>query len=68
MKPEYQLRDMVRGKYFERYQNMRLKVMIDPDVARVFPDSTAVNEALRAFVRLEDVKANPSPARRRKAG
>ncbi|HEU4562570.1 MAG TPA: hypothetical protein VFS20_32370 [Longimicrobium sp.] len=53
--PEYdltteQLRDGVRGKYAERYAAGTNIVKLDPDVAKVFPDSESVNEALRALI------------------
>ncbi|HEX9938610.1 MAG TPA: hypothetical protein VGB15_15840 [Longimicrobium sp.] len=53
--PEYeftveQLRAVVRGKYAERYAAGTNIVKLDPDVAKVFPDSESVNEALRALI------------------
>jgi Trm5-related predicted tRNA methylase len=39
----------VRGKYAERYAQLTNVVLLDPDVAEVFPDSRAVNRALRAL-------------------
>ena len=42
----------VRGKYAERYAQGTNLVRLDPDVAKVFPDSTAVNDALRALVKI----------------
>lgn len=53
--PEYdftveQLRAGVRGKYAERYAAGTNIVKLDPDVAKVFPDSESVNEALRALI------------------
>ncbi len=43
------LRQGVRGKYAERYAAGTNVVRLDPDVADVFPDSEAVNRALRAL-------------------
>lgn len=53
--PEYdftvdQLRAGTRGKYAERYAAGTNIVKLDPDVAKVFPDSESVNEALRALI------------------
>jgi len=53
--PEYdftveQLRAGTRGKYAGRYAAGTNIVKLDPDVAKVFPDSEAVNEALRALI------------------
>jgi alpha-beta hydrolase superfamily lysophospholipase len=47
-----QLREGNRGKYAERYASGVNMVRLDPDVAAVFPDSEAVNEALRALAEI----------------
>ena len=47
MQPEYDFSTGVRGKYAKRFQEGSNVVVLDPDVAARFPDSTAVNEALR---------------------
>lgn len=52
MRPEYDLSGGVRGKYFQQYQQGTNLVLLDPDVAAVFPDSTSVNEALRLLMTL----------------
>jgi hypothetical protein len=39
----------VRGKYAERYARGTNVVLLDPDVAEVFPDPASVNRALRAL-------------------
>jgi hypothetical protein len=44
-----QMRQGVRGKYAERYRQGTNLVPLDPDVAEVFPDAAAVNQALRAL-------------------
>jgi hypothetical protein len=49
MLPEYDFSGGVRGKYAERYARSVNIVLLDPDVAEVFPDSDAVNRALRAL-------------------
>lgn len=41
-----------RGKYAARYAESTNIVVLSPDVAEVFPNSQAVNEALRTLVRL----------------
>lgn len=43
------LRKGVRGKYAGRFREGVNLVAIDPDVAEVFPDAEAVNQALRAM-------------------
>lgn len=50
MRPEYDLRDGVRGKYYERYQQGTNIVLLESDVADVFRDSATVNQALRQFL------------------
>lgn len=69
MLPEYDFSGAVTGKYATRYEHMRLKVTLDPEVARAFPDSTAVNEALRTLMRLRTVtNAKPRPKPRKSDG
>jgi hypothetical protein len=50
--PEYSLQGAVRGKYAERYAQGTNLVLLDPDVAEVFPDSESVNRALRALAQI----------------
>ena len=50
MRPEYDFRGGVRGKYVDRFGEGRNVVVLEPDVAEVFRDSDAVNEALRALI------------------
>ena len=52
--PEYDFtagdfRRGVRGKYADRYAQGTNLVLLDPDVAKLFPNSAAVNRALRAL-------------------
>ncbi|MDY6785841.1 MAG: hypothetical protein SW833_25380 [Cyanobacteriota bacterium] len=42
----------VRGKYAERYRSQTNLVLLDPDLARAFPNDEAVNEALRLFLKI----------------
>ncbi len=50
MRSEYDFSDGVRGKYAERFSDDCVMVQLDPDVATAFPDSEAVNEALRPLI------------------
>lgn len=50
MRPEYDLRGGVRGKYYARYKQGTNVVLLEPDIATVFRDSAAVNEALRQYL------------------
>ena len=49
MLEEYDFSKGVRGKYAERYKEGTNIVKLDEDVAALFPDSKAVNDALRAL-------------------
>ena len=64
MLPEYDFTGAVRGKYYERYRQGTNVVLLDPDVAAVFRDSAAVNDALRLLVSLAEAKV---PRRRTEA-
>ena len=44
----------VRGKYYARMQEGTNVVLIAPDLMDTFPDSEAVNEALRSLKRIAD--------------
>ncbi len=50
MRPEYDLRGGVRGKYYQRYRQGTNIVLLEPDLAEVFHDSETVNRALRLFL------------------
>ncbi len=60
MRPEYDLRGGVRGKYYQRYRQGTNVVLLAPDVARSFHDSATVNEALRRY--LSEHGAPPAPS------
>ena len=49
------LKGGVRGKYVERYQASANVVLLAPDVAKVFPTESAVNEALRLVMRMAQI-------------
>jgi hypothetical protein len=55
LRPEYDFSKMkggVRGKYVERYRTGTNIVLLDPDVAKAFPTSDLVNEALRLLMQI----------------
>jgi hypothetical protein len=60
MRTEYELRGGVRGKYYERYQQGTNVVLLDPDVASVFRDSVAVNNALRRYLAEHGAPSQPT--------
>jgi hypothetical protein len=52
MRPEYDFAKGVRGKYRARLLKEGSNVVVlEPDVAKAFPDSAAVNEALRVVMK-----------------
>ena len=51
MRPEYDLRGDVRGKYYQQYREGTNVVLLDSDVAAVFRDSESVNRALRVLIK-----------------
>lgn len=55
LRSEYKRSDfgaLVRGKYVERLQANSNVVIIDPDVADLFPNAAAVNAALRSLAEI----------------
>ncbi len=52
MRPEYDFSNATRGVTAARYAEGTNVVLIDSDVLEIFPDSRAVNEALRTFAHL----------------
>ena len=50
MLAEYDFRGGVRGKYAAGFAAGTNVVVLAPDVAEAFPDSAAVNDALRALM------------------
>ena len=54
LRPEYHRDDFgdgVRGKYYEDYKSGTNLVLLNPDVAVMFPDEKAVNDALRSIIK-----------------
>ncbi|NNE47443.1 MAG: hypothetical protein HKN37_12385 [Rhodothermales bacterium] len=47
MREEYDFSGAVRGKYAERFAKGSNVIVLAPDVAEVFKDGQAVNDALR---------------------
>ena len=52
MRAEYDFSNGVRGKYAARYAEGTNLVKLSPDVAAAFPDSDAVNDALRGLLKI----------------
>jgi hypothetical protein len=49
MRAGYDFSRGVRGKYSRRYAQGGNVIVLEPDVAKVFPDAAAVNDSLRAL-------------------
>lgn len=55
LRPEYALSDLkgaVRGKYYEQVSQGTNLVKLSPELAKVFPNDKAVNDALLSLVQL----------------
>ena len=51
MRPEYNFSGAVRGKYYKQYLEGSNVVVLEPDVAKRFRSSAAVNKVLRTFIK-----------------
>jgi hypothetical protein len=57
MRAEYDFSKGVRGKYHKRLLKGGSNVVIlEPDVAKAFPDSASVNEALRVVIKARQAR------------
>ena len=65
--PEYDFSGGVRGKYARRFRAGTNLILLEPDLAERFPDSAAVNRALRALVEIADAPKAGRTRRRRTA-
>ena len=57
LQPEYPaklIRSGIRGKYAKRFKEGSNVVVIDSDLSDTFPNSEAVNEALRDYLASQD--------------
>lgn len=61
MRTEYDFAKGVRGKYAERYARGTNVVVLEPDIAELFPISESVNRALRAIADVAPIR----PAKRK---
>ena len=64
LRPEYDFSHMVggvRGKYVERYRAGTNLVLLDPDIAKAFPNDASVNEALRLLLQIAQLQQPNNP-------
>jgi hypothetical protein len=52
MKKEYDFSKGARGKFYRPDAELNIPVYLEPDIAREFHSSAAVNEALRSLLRI----------------
>ena len=60
LRPEYSedlIRSGIRGKYAKRYRSQSNVIVVDDDLTDVFPNSKAVNDALRDYLELRNKAA-----------
>ena len=64
LRREYDLKSLlkggVRGKYAARYRAGTNLVLLEPEVAKAFPNDKAVNDALKLVMKLKQVQENAS--------
>ena len=66
LRPEYKRSDfneLERGRYYERVKAKSNVVVLDPSVAVAFPNSDAVNQALRSLLDIAEKLATGSSLR-----
>ena len=60
LRPEYDLKSLlksgVRGKYAKKYREGTNLVLLEPEIAKAFPNEKAVNDALRLVIELNKVQ------------
>ena len=64
LRPEYEFSKAVRGVTAARYAEGTNVILLDPDVAEIFPNARAVNEALRTIAHLTRAAARKGTRKR----
>lgn len=62
MRDNYDFSKGSRGKYAKRYKEGTNVVLLEPDVAKAFPDSESVNRALKKLMAKETDASKASDA------
>ena len=64
LRPEYDMKSLlkggVQGKYAARYRAGTNLVLLEPEVAKAFPNDKDVNDALKLVMKLKQVQENAS--------
>jgi hypothetical protein len=66
LRAEYKRSDfkkLERGKYYDRVRERSNVVLLDPEVAAVFPNSAAVNKALHSLTEIAEALTSASSRR-----
>jgi hypothetical protein len=58
---EYDFSQGVRGRYAQRYVRGSNVVVLEPDVAKIFPNAEAVNSSLRSLAQIIRRRKAPAP-------
>jgi hypothetical protein len=61
MRDHYDFSKGEKGKYAERYKEGTNVVLIDPDIAKEFPNAEAINDALRHYLRDKKAGSDKAP-------
>ena len=48
------LKNRVRGKYVKRYRQVTNLILLEPEIAKAFPDAESVNNALRMLMQVAE--------------
>ena len=63
MLPEYDFTNGAKGRHHEAYNAGTNVILLEPDIAKVFPDSVSVNRVLRLLLNLaKDSASTNKPA------
>jgi hypothetical protein len=62
MRSEYDFSQGLRGKYASRNTKGSVVVVLDPDVARMYPDAESVNHALRTLAETAPCRTRRKPS------
>ena len=61
LRDEYKREDLgkgVRGKYYQAYQESHNLVLLEPEIAKAFPNDAAVNNALRFLLSIAETSSH----------
>jgi hypothetical protein len=70
LRREYKRSDfsvMVRGKYFKRIAATTNVVLLEPEIAKAFPNDKIVNDTLRSLLRLATTASHSTRSKKRRA-